>query len=259
MTSDSKTVLGWTYEPRGFFEILYQLPFSGGQISISDGEVRGEFDQSYFDQSWEFRDKVHAHVSTVFLAQQVQVHKVFTLSKASMAREHADGRQDIIGFLEPVHSTISAGSADIIVRNSDGKIIQDTKAERLKKQKDFRDAAANMTPNDPVLKRMLQSFGNALKDSENLLIHLYEIREALTSDFGGEAIVKKTLSLSSADWSSFGQLANNEPVQEGRHRGKHAGLRPATKSETEWALKFAQELIELYVTRKANGANHATR
>jgi hypothetical protein len=250
MISDSKTVLGWTYEPKGFFEIPCQLAFSGGQISITDGKVRGEFDQSHFDLGSEFRDLVHANVSTVFLAQQVQVHKVFKLSKASMEREHADGRRDFIGFVDSAQCTISGGSADIIVRNSDGNIIQDTKAERLKKQKDFRDAAANMTPNDLVLKRMLQSFRNALTDSENLLIHLYEIREALTSDFGGEAIVKRTLSLSSADWSSFGQLANNEPVQEGRHRGKHVGLRPATKSETEWALSFAQRLIEVYIKTK---------
>lgn len=255
MTTDAKTVLEWTYTPKSLFESPCHFTFAGGQITIADGTIRGEFDDSCYGRGLEFRDEVHAHVETVFMAQQVQVCENFTLSAASMVREHADGHRDVTGFLEPFHLKMSAGRADFILRNANGEIIQDTKVERLQKQQDFRDRVATLTSSSLVLKRMLQSFRNALIDDDNLLIHLYEVREALTSEYGGDIKVRKALSVSSVDWSRFGQLANNEPIQEGRHRGKHTGLRLATKAETEWALSFAQRLIEEYVTVKMNNSS----
>ena len=253
MSTDAKTVLEWTYEPKDLFEVSCTIDYLGGEISIADGKVLGEFDGHYYDQGQEFRELVNIHVHAVFLAQQVQVHQDFKLSDASMAREHSDGRRDVTVFVEPITIKIKGGRVDIVTRNADGEVVRDTRAERLQKQQEFREKIAELPPNDLALKRMLQSFRNALADRDNLLIHLYEVRETLTSEFDSEANAKTALSVSAADWSRFGRLANNEPIQEGRHRGKHAGLRPANQSEFEWALAFVQRLIEAYVTTKAVG------
>lgn len=247
MCEDSKTILEWKYNPAGFFEEPCTLSLSGGEITISEGEVKGEFDGSYYRQGQGFRDQLHEQVTNIFLAQQVQAHRHFQLSPASMAREHLDGRRDVTAFIESISLKLSGGQVDVVVKNAKGEIIQDTKAKRLQKQRNFRDDVSNLLPDDLTLKRMLQSFQNALSDTDNLFIHLYEVREALTSELGSESSVKKTLGVSNANWSKFGQLANSEPIREGRHRGKHKGLRPANGSETDWALGFAQELIEAYV------------
>lgn len=251
MATEAKTILEWSYEPKSFFEEPCKIGLENGEIFISEGHVRGEFASICYDQGQEFRDKVHAHVSAVFMAQQVQVHQDFCLSQASLAREHADGRRDVTLFANSIESTSCVGRPDIIVRNANGEIIRDTKTERIAKQEAFRNSVASLTQDDLALKRMLLSFRTALADPDNFFIHLYEIREALVSEYGGDAA--KMIGLSSKDWSRFGRLANNEPFQEGRHRGKHQGLQPASKSETEWALSFAERLIEAYVATKTNG------
>jgi hypothetical protein len=253
MTTDAKTVLEWTYEPKDLFEVPCTTTFVGGKITITNGCVRGEFNEKYYEQGRKFREQAHAHVNAALSAQQVQVHQNFKLSEASMSREYADGRRDITAFIEPITVKMSVSHADFIVRNAVGEIIQDTKAERLQKQSDFRKMVVDIAPSDPALIRMLQSFKNALGDYDNFLIHLYEVREVLTSNFDNETTLKTVLSISSADWRRFGRLANNEPVKEGRHRGKHLGLRPAKKAEVEWALSFTQRMIEAYVTSRSDG------
>lgn len=254
MTTCAKTILEWTYEPQGFFEVPFELTFLEGQISISKGGVRGEFDGSCYDQGLEFRERIHAHVSSVFLAQQVQVPQYFKLSVASMAREYADGRRDVTAFIEPIRLKISMGRADVIIRSADGEIVQDTRAERLQKQQDFRESVAALAQGNDVLKRVLQSFSTALSDPDNLLIHLDEIRETFKTEYGSDKSAQEALNVTSKSWSRFGALANNEPLKEGRHRGRHRKLRPATKSEIEHALSFSQELIEKYVSKISRGS-----
>lgn len=251
MSADAKTVLEWTYEPDALFEEPCTLSCLGGEISISEGKVRGEFDGSYYDQGREFRDRVHAYVYAQFMAQQVQMQRDFHLSKASMARECPNGRRDVTAFPQPLIMTAVVGRADITIRDSDGNVVQDTKVERRNKQREFRNDVARLLPNDLILRRMLQSYRTALSDKENMLIHLHEVREALVTECGGDSTnAKSLLDVSSSDWSRFGRLANNEPVREGRHRGRHVELRPAPKSEIEWALEFSKELIEKYVRLK---------
>ncbi len=53
-----------------------------------------------------------------------------------------------------------------------------------------------------------------------------------------------------ASWrgSRFGQLANNEPVRQGRHRGKSAGaLRGATETELKEERSTARSLVQGYL------------
>lgn len=164
-----------------------------------------------------------------------------------MAREHTDGRRDTTLFLEGGQFTLSGGSADFIVRDAEGNIVADSKAELLSKQAAFRTEVARLLPNDPVLKRMLNSYTKALKDHGNFLVHLYEIRDALVAMYGGEREAKTATGISTSEWSDFGRMANNMPLLEGRHRGSKEGLRPATADEVHRATSFARRLIEGYV------------
>lgn len=254
MIPDSKTVLEWCYEPDGFFEEGFEFELPEGKVSAAKGRVKGVFGSDYYDQGRKFREYAHARIADVFMAQQVQVHHEFELSEASMMRLHKDGRREVMAFPETIRIKVSLGCGDLVVRNADGEIVQDTRAERLQKQEAFRSKVVSLAQDDLALKRMLQIFRTALSDTDNLLIHLYEVREALVSEYGGEANVMKALNVSLIDWKWFGRLANNEPVKEGRHRGKHQELRPATSLEKERSIAFVQALVEAYVDGKADGS-----
>lgn len=247
MTDQAKTVLEWTYDPKSFFEETVSFPVENGSITIAEGKVRGEFDEACYDYGRQFRDEVDLQVRALFMAQQVQVHSSFNLSAALMSREHSDGRRDVTLFAEPLALKLSGGKAYFVIKDANGNITHDSRAERLAKHHSFREAVATLLSRDRILKRLLQSFHAALSDEDNLLIHLYEVRDALVSEFGSHEAVRDALGISGTSWSKFGRLADNEPFLEGRHRGQHEVLRPAAASEIEWVLTFSQGLIEAYV------------
>ncbi|MGE3586025.1 MAG: hypothetical protein AB7G24_14645 [Novosphingobium sp.] len=251
MTEIAKTVLEWTYEPKNFFEEKTTLAHADGLIEIGEGKARGEFDAVRFDEGEAFWKPMHGFLESAFLAQQIQVHLSYTLAQPALARVHPDGRRDVSLFVESAVMVMSVGTVDIIVRDANGNITSDSKAERLGKQAQFRADVGRILPHDIALKRMLQSFRNALEDRDNLLIHLYEIRETLSAEFSGEKAAREAVSVSSGDWSKFGRLANEEPLLEGRHRGKHAALRKARPDESAWTLEFGQRLIEGYVQARS--------
>lgn len=244
----SKTILEWSYLPKSFFETTCKLNIADGSVVIDDGLVRGEFKGSNYDLGSDFRDAVHDTLALVFQAQQVQSHQEFTLSSPAMLREYPEGRRDITVFAELFRLELSMGRGDFLLKDASGDVTQDTKAERLAKQDALRSDILYLSPTDLPIKRMLQSFQNALADKDNLFIHLYEVRESLISEFGGHGPAKSAVGVSSSDWAKFGRLSNNEPVLEGRHRGNHDNLRSATDEEKKWALCFAQDLIQSYVT-----------
>jgi hypothetical protein len=102
-----------------------------------------------------------------------------------------------------------------------------------------------------TLRKMVASFGSAINDPTNALTHLYEIRDALAKYFGSRNAAETALQMGSRDWGEFGRIANDEPLLEGRHRGRHVGpLRHATPQELatvkdlaeEWIRKFASKL-----------------
>jgi hypothetical protein len=79
---------------------------------------------------------------------------------------------------------------------------------------------------------LLKSYRAAVNDPADEFIHLFEIRDALKKHFGGEHNAKKQLGVSDTRWTRLGKLANNEPVEQGRHRGQHSSRRrPASQKE----------------------------
>jgi pimeloyl-ACP methyl ester carboxylesterase len=89
------------------------------------------------------------------------------------------------------------------------------------------------------------SFNALGKDPDNELVHLYEIRDALTERLPD---ARTKLGITRSEWSRFGQLANDEPLRQGRHRGTNVGnLRDATEGELQEARRIARKMIEAYL------------
>ena len=100
-----------------------------------------------------------------------------------------------------------------------------------------------------TLDAMLRSYAAAVRDPNNELVHLYEIRDALSKKFDGEQPARAALvAITSAQWSRLGLLGNELPLRQGRHRGKATTpLRDATKGELTQARGIARAMIEAYL------------
>jgi hypothetical protein len=170
-----------------------------------------------------------------------------------MTRVHPDGRSDV--FVEPNTGRleIAVGRPDIKTKGADGKVTYDSRRERIDKANTLMGLINTHRPADHLLPLLLRSYTAAVNDPDNELVHLYEIRDALVKEFGGERATREALGVCRSDWSRFGQLCNHEPLRQGRHRGKTASvLRDATDGELEEARGVALAMIESYVQHLEN-------
>ena len=137
MTKDAKTVITWTYQPKGFFEEPYEFMLPNGKISISEGSVKGEFDSASIEQRRELLRSVSADVGNLFRAQQFQVQRVFELSGPSITLEYEDGGRGAVVVAKSgmSHSIGSRGRG--VIQRVDGEIIMAPRCREFKKPRGF--------------------------------------------------------------------------------------------------------------------------
>lgn len=244
---DEFYVLDWTFTPSDYFEEEVDLACEQGTFHLADGKVELRLPTEKYPSDHSLRMHLHGQLDARFLAIQVLTHKPYTLSKPSISKLHPDGRRDVWAFADGATLAISIGSADVILKDSAGNIICDTKRDRIKHRKRFAQLAAQYI-NDPVVSALLRSYSAAVIDPQNELVHLYEIRDALSERFRGKTAATMAIGISNEQWSRVGQLANDEPIIQGRHRGKQLGvLRDATSGELSEARQIARSMIEGYL------------
>ena len=241
-------VLEWTFSPPDYFEDRIDLNRDDYEMVIDRGKVEARIRPEVYDTIPSTRDDLHFALNDRFLGVQLLTHKPYELSKASMYRLHPDGRKDITVFVEPLVVTLSLGAPDIIVKDKDGNVISDSRKDRIEKKKELADLAETYRRIDPTTASLLKSSQAAVNDPNNELVHLFEIRDAVSKKFGGKSAARDALKISSTQWSRFGHLANDEPLKQGRHRGKSPGtLRDATETELMEARNIARRLVEAYL------------
>jgi SAM-dependent methyltransferase len=101
----------------------------------------------------------------------------------------------------------------------------------------------------PTLNALLESYNAAVSAPANELVHLYEIRDALATRYGGEDEALRNLQFAEKDWKQLGYLANKAPLKEGRHGGWHLKLRHASADELDEARRIARHLIEAFANQ----------
>ena len=138
--------------------------------------------------------------------------------------------------------TFLAGVISVVIKDADGNVIKDTRAERLTEHRAFRDQCLRHAE-DPLLQDLLASFRQAVADPADRMTHLYDIRDALNRHFGGEKTARNQLGLTHKEWSDLGRIANKEPIEESRHRGCHPALRPAAEDEQSRVLVVIRSMI----------------
>ncbi len=240
-----RTELAWAFTPADLFEAAYEGSHQGAQISIVDGKAIVVVSGAQPTPAVE--EELRQWVLSVLRVRAIQTGRSFELKGNATATEFKDGKRHIFVRVEPGVIRITAGRVDVVQTDANGAVVRDTKAERIASDRAEMDEVGKKASTNPVLEAMLESFVSALNDRPGEFVRLYEIRDALVKHFGNELEAKKMLGISSGDWSKFGQLANDEPVLEGPHRGKHPDLlRPATAEERETMQRLAKDWIRKF-------------
>ena len=159
---------------------------------------------------------------------------------------YPNGNKGAIATAKPIVMKIKRGQADFVIKDEYGNIIRDSKAERLAQLAEF-SALFRRRSHDVDLLKMGDSFLAALRDEANMLVHLYEILDTLMAKYGGRGSALQTLGLDEAQWNRLHKLANDEPLEEGRHRGSRNVLRKATMQERDEAEQIGRTIIEKYL------------
>ena len=248
-------LLEWSFTPKDYFEDEIRIEREDYEMVIKNGLVKARIKPEVYNQEHAMRDSLHKSLNDRFLGVQLLTHKQYDLSKASMCRLHPNGRKDVTIFPESCVMTMTVGSVDLIVKDKDGNVVSDSRRDRVEKKKELADLAEKHS-SDAVAASLLESYKAAVNDPENELVHLYEIRDALSKLFKGETPARQALGLSSSEWSRIGKLANSEPLKQGRHRGKSAGeLRDATEDELAEARNISRSFVEAYLVYLGSSNN----
>lgn len=257
--------LDWNYSPATYLEEPISLPFDGGIILINDGKAVTVLEPSFFEANKNIGKMLNQLVENRLYAVQILTHRDFELSGPTRVDTLDSGKK--VHYLEVQDAVMltSIASVDLVVKDKDGNIISDSKRDRLKKQQWFAEAVSRYRAGDATLDHMLKSYQMSAKDSGNELVHLYEVRDALTQRFSSKKNAVKELGIENKVWDEIGEIANALPLKQGRHRGKAAGqLREADQAELQRGRQSASNLIESYLkylerTDATNKSNQPTR
>jgi len=252
--AETEVLLEWTYSPRDFFESEIEVARSDYTVNIPSSAISTRLRAFEFDADDGIRQRLHDALFDLMCGVQLVTRKPFQLSKSRLTRIEPDGRRHI--FVEPEGAvlTLSGFPVDTTVTDASVKVIADSKQERINGKAELAELVAKYSPEDDLLKSMLQSYSTSVSDPNNELFHLYEVRDALSTAFGGEAKAREALNISRDAWSRFGQLCNDEPLRQGRHRGKNfESRRDASEAELREGRAAALAMINAYLSFRERG------
>jgi hypothetical protein len=241
-----KVALEGTYSPPDYLEEVVSLKRPDYTTTIAEGRIEVLFREPQPLPDADRQVAVTREVRQVFQARMILTGRSSEMTGLTLSRRYPDGRRDVWVSVASLICVASVRSPDIILKDAEGNVVKDTKAERLADERGFQEQCLRHADN-PLLSELMASFSRAVADPGDRMTHLYEIRDALSRHFGGERQAKNTLDLTKTEWSHLGRIANDEPIEESRHRGKHPALRPATEDEQTRVLEIARRMIRAYL------------
>ena len=250
------TRIEWPYSPATFFERAIRLETPAYTLEIADGYAVAFLTIPQEPVPDELRDTIADRITAEFDAQLPVKHMDYRLEAPRTEQYYPDGRKGVAIHLQSSITVTGQLNPDIVVKAGTGAVLRDTRAERLAGEGAFRAVVVEAMPRDPLLGELLTSYRAAVRDPPDELVHLYEIRDALKKRFRSSTNTIEALGISRATWDRFGHLANGEPLDQGRHRGSHAGRnRPASRSELAEARELARALILAFAKYLSEGGN----
>lgn len=240
--------LEWNYIPINFLEEAVHITHKGVILTIEGGKAIAQILPEQFKENPELKDELHRIVASKFQAIQMFNHKKFELTQPSRTELREDGGKNHHIQFEPMVCKVTMGNVDVVITDQYGNIKSDTKRDRIEKQNWYADLIGKHIEFDLTLSKLISSYSMSVKDPDNELIHLYEIRDALFAKFGSKKIAVKKLNITNSEWDEIGFIANKLPLKQGRHRGQMiTNLREANSSELIKSRQSVVNLIEKYL------------
>jgi hypothetical protein len=244
---DAFVVLEWKYSPPDYFESQIEIKEDDYTMIIANGKAEAKIDSAVYDATPSMRDTLHDMLNSRFLGVQLCNHKVYVLLSPDTVHVHTDGHKNRIVELKGHIECKCYVGVDIKVCDKDGNVVGDSKRDRIEKVNGIADLVSKHRK-DAALMSLLKSHDASLRDPDDGLVHLYEIRDALCRKFSSEDAVRSALKIPKSKLSRFRQLCNDEPLRQGRHRGKkYETLRDATGAELSEVHAISITMIEAYV------------
>jgi hypothetical protein len=241
-----RTEIEWMYKPADLFEAPYRQAGSGFVLSLDAGRAVATLSAAQDPVPSDVEERVRRLLESVCLVRQLQLHRQFSLEGPRIF-QHEAGRKNISIRLGGAAVVMTAGHVDVLVTDSSGKVVRDSKAERVSREVQELDSLTAKLAQSATLRSLFESYSRAVADPDDELVHLYEIRDGLLRHYGNEQSARNALGINKTEWQRLGVLANVEPLDEGRHRGKHsAGRRPASVAELREARELARRCIEAF-------------
>jgi hypothetical protein len=235
----------WHYEPRDFFEIPARFTLVVGALEVASGQATLIVPVEDEPDARSLLDQATGEVEGVFDARSLVAGKAYGLDHKRYCTVDDQGGRGTTIFPDTIVTPMEVFSPTIVTVDAAGRTITDPNAERRVAELEYVQMLADKRRTSRLVDRMVASYRRSLEDPDNALVHLYEVRDAVVQHYGSGATAQTRLGIPATDWSRFGKLANDEPIREGRHRGKSGQpLRPATKAELAEARGFAKRLID---------------
>lgn len=234
----------WRFEPVDFFEAPAEIELPLGVLSVASGKAELVADSATRRDGRPFLKEATEAVTAVFALRSIQTDRLYNLVHAGFVEVDTEGKRHYTVFPDPARIAIRGSPVDVIITDAQGNVKVDSRAERIRR--DLTDIAtvAPKVTHSAMLARMAASYVESLNDPDNALVHLYEIRDAAVSMFGSADQTRAALGISARAWSELGRIANDEPIRQGRHRGKMKGpLRNVTQAELGTCRAVAQDII----------------
>lgn len=242
--ADDRTEVEWNYELQDFFEAPFAFSSQDAKVTIEGGRVVAVFVPPQPDLEQNETERLSRHLRDIFRARQVQTRRRYELQGPRICH-HIEGKSHFEMALGANVVTVAGGSLDFSVTDATGRVVRDSKVERIQAHNEALELVASKAPESRTLRAVLDSYSRSISDPDNELVHLYEVWEALKEHFSGERQAENALGISRQERRRLGQLANDEPLTQGRHRGKHRGsLRPAKTDELNEARRIVARWIE---------------
>ncbi len=244
---DIGVVLEWEYAPSESLEQCVALRTPDFDLEIDSGKAVAMLDPTTYEGNPHLKDVIAGEVQSRLRAAQMHTHQPFQLAGPTVTYVQDDGKERCLLDVACSTHIVVSDRVDIQVLDADGKVVRDTKLERITDKAALGTLIAKHQ-SDVTLQAMLNSLDTALRDQDDELVHLYEIREALASRFSSERNARQTVGVGAKDWSRMGRLCNEEPLRQGRHRGrKVASVRDATDAELGEARSIATTMVRGYI------------
>lgn len=243
-----KTIFEWTFTPENYFEENPELEHEVCDFNFFDGKITAVLPTEKFQEQPNIREECHELIESYFLGTQLVNHKPYKLSNSDVTTEYPDGRRDVTVEVGAASMTLTGFAPDIQIVKADGTIVEDTKAARIDHKEKLSRTISSLRGKDKFAFDLLKSYQKAVTDPDNELVHIYEIREALSQKLVSAKNAIRDLQIKRKDWNRLGTICNELPLRQGRHRGKNIGeLRDASSSELQEARSIAVQLIENYI------------